>query len=109
MQGSRLFAQTEVMVFPEMDTLESKSLQELRDLRLREVWWRKFGIFSIDTFGLELSDGQNCNVGQFIAKENFIFDGFDITRVEVQFETNEEQIKRIMFYERDRELVVLNK
>ena len=41
MQGEQLYAQTEVMTFPEIETLESKSLEELRSLRFTEISWRK--------------------------------------------------------------------
>ena len=109
MMGKKSDMQCETLQIPSIESFQDMSLADMRDLRLGRISWRRISNHYIDMICVELNDGQKQKAGPVqVAKDSFDFSQYDITRVEVQMDFNEENIKRIVFYSGNDEIQTLN-
>ncbi len=71
---------------PDMQKLEDKSAEELKNLAITQVLWN-----GVSTLSFTLSDGQKCSVGKRGITNSYTFNpNLKITRVEVIIDQYEE-------------------
>ena len=95
------------MKFPEMIVLENKTLEQLRQLTVTQVMWNNF----LESFGLTLSDGKNCEAGKLRTLTNsHTFDpAKKITAIETIIKKSEYEIAQINFYHNEERLVAVGR
>ena len=98
----QLWENRETMKIPDQSVLQQMSLEQMRELSISKIVWRRMCCFYIDMFGMTLSDGQEIKAGSVdVAKDEFFFKDKKVTKVEIVVDRNEEHIRRIIFFRGD--------